>query len=141
MVRYLVTRLLSTIPGLLIVSVLVFLMLHLTPGDPVRIMLGESGASGEQVERIRAQLGLDKPLPVQYARFIQQLLTGEIRSIRTQQPVVRQFWRLFPNTLQLTVASLMLAALFGIALGVIAAVRQHSWIDTLAMAGRFTGVS
>jgi ABC-type dipeptide/oligopeptide/nickel transport system permease component len=141
MVRYLVTRLLSTIPVLLIVSVLVFLMLHLTPGDPVRIMLGESGASAEQIERIRAQLGLDKPLPVQYGRFIQQLFTGQIRSIRTQQPVVRQFWRLFPNTLQLTIASLMLAALVGIALGVIAAVHQHTWIDTLAMAGSFLGVS
>lgn len=141
MIRYIIARLLSTIPVLVIVSVLVFLMIHLTPGDPVQIMLGESGASAEQIARVRTQLGLDKPLPVQYGRFIQQLITGEVRSIRTQQPVVRQFWRLFPNTLQLTLVSLVLAAVVGIVLGVIAATHQHSWLDTLAMAGSFLGVS
>ncbi len=141
MIRYIATRLLSTIPVLLIVSVLVFLMIHLIPGDPVQIMLGESGASGEQIERIRAQLGLDKPLPVQYGQFIMQLLTGQTRSIRTQQPVVTQFWRLFPSTLQLTVASLVLAVILGIVLGIVAATHQHTWMDTLTMAGSFVGVS
>ncbi len=141
MTRYITTRLLSTIPVLLIVSVLVFLMIHLVPGDPVQIMLGESGASGEQVERIRTQLGLDKPLPVQYGQFIKQVVTGQVRSIRTQQPVVRQFWRLFPNTLQLTIASLVLAAAFGIVIGIVAATHQHTWVDTISMAGSFLGVS
>lgn len=141
MTRYIVTRLLSTVPVLLIVSVLVFLMIHLTPGDPVQIMLGESGASAEQIARVRTQLGLDRPLPVQYGHFIQQLATGQMRSIRTQQPVVRQFWRLFPNTLQLTIASLVLAAVFGIVLGIVAATHQHTWVDTIAMAGSFVGVS
>jgi ABC-type dipeptide/oligopeptide/nickel transport system permease component len=141
MTRYIATRLLSTIPVLLIVSVLVFLMIHLIPGDPVQIMLGESGASAEQIARVRNQLGLDKPLPVQYGQFIQQLVTGQTRSIRTQQPVVTQFWRLFPNTLQLTLASLVLASVFGIVLGIVAATHQHSWVDTIAMAGSFVGVS
>ncbi len=141
MTRYITTRLLSTFPVLLIVSVLVFLMIHLVPGDPVQIMLGESGASAEQIASIRTQLGLDKPLPIQYGRFIQQLLTGQVRSIRTQQPVVREFWQLFPNTLQLTVASLVLATLFGIVLGIVAATHQHAWPDMLAMAGGFLGVS
>jgi peptide/nickel transport system permease protein len=141
MIRYITTRLLSTIPVLLIVSVLVFLMIHLVPGDPVQIMLGDSGASAEQIQRIRTQLGLDKPLPVQYGQFIEQVVTGKVRSIRTQQPVVAQFWRLFPNTLQLTIASLVLAAVFGIVLGIIAATHQHTWIDTIAMAGSFLGVS
>lgn len=141
MTRYIATRLLSTIPVLLIVSVLVFLMIHLIPGDPVQIMLSDSGASGEQVERIRMQLGLDKPLPVQYGRFITQLVTGQTRSIRTRQSVVAEFWRLFPNTLQLTLASLVLAALGGIVLGIIAATHQHTWLDTVTMAGSFVGVS
>ncbi len=141
MTRYITARLLSTLPVLLIVSVLVFLMIHLVPGDPVQIMLGESGASAEQIASIRTQLGLDKSLPVQYGRFIQQLLTGQVRSIRTQQPVVREFWQLFPNTLQLTVVSLVLATLFGVVLGIVAATHQHSWPDMLAMAGSFLGVS
>jgi peptide/nickel transport system permease protein len=141
MTRYITNRVLSTIPVLLIVSVLVFFMIHLVPGDPVQIMLGESGASAEQIARIRTQLGLDRPLPVQYGQFMKQVVTGQVRSIRTQQPVVQAFWHLFPNTLQLTVASLLLAAVFGIVLGVIAATHQHTWIDTVAMAGSFLGVS
>jgi peptide/nickel transport system permease protein len=141
MTRYITSRVLSTIPVLLIVSVLVFFMIHLVPGDPVQIMLGESGASAAQIASIRAQLGLDRPLPVQYGQFVKQVMTGQVRSIRTQQPVVQAFWHLFPNTLQLTVASLLLAAVFGIVLGVIAATHQHTWIDTVAMAGSFLGVS
>jgi peptide/nickel transport system permease protein len=141
MTRYITNRVLSTIPVLLIVSVLVFFMIHLVPGDPVQIMLGESGASAAQIASIRAQLGLDRPLPVQYGQFVKQVMTGQVRSIRTQQPVVQAFWHLFPNTLQLTVASLLLAAVFGIVLGVIAATHQHTWIDTVAMAGSFLGVS
>ena len=82
MMRYIATRLLSTLPVLLLVSVLVFLMLHLVPGDPVHIMLDESGASVERVEQIRTQLGLNYPLPMQYGRFVRQLVTGEVRSIR-----------------------------------------------------------
>lgn len=141
MMRYITNRVLSTIPVLLIVSVLVFFMIHLVPGDPVQIMLGESGASAAQIARIRAQLGLDKPLPVQYGQFVKQVLTGHVRSIRTQQPVVQVFWHLFPNTLQLTVASLVLASVLGIVLGIVAATHQHTWIDTIAMAGSFLGVS
>jgi ABC-type dipeptide/oligopeptide/nickel transport system permease component len=125
----------------LIVSVLVFLMIHLIPGDPVQIMLGESGASAQQIANIRAQLGLDKPLPVQYGQFIRDLVTGHTRSIRTQQSVVREFWRLFPNTLQLTIASLVLAAVFGVVIGILAATHQHTWLDSAAMAGSFLGVS
>jgi ABC-type dipeptide/oligopeptide/nickel transport system permease component len=141
MMRYIANRVLSTIPVLLIVSVLVFFMIHLVPGDPVQIMLGESGASAAQIASIRAQLGLDKPLPVQYGQFVKQIMTGQVRSIRTQQPVVQEFWHLFPNTLQLTVASLVLASVLGIVLGIVAATHQHTWVDIIAMAGSFLGVS
>jgi peptide/nickel transport system permease protein len=141
MMRYIATRLLSTLPVLLLVSVLVFLMLHLVPGDPVRIMLAESGASAERVEQIRAQLGLNDPLPVQYGRFVKQLVTGEVRSIRSQRLVVQQYLSLFPETLKLALSALVLAASLGIALGVLAAVNQHRWLDSFSMVLSFVGVS
>ena len=141
MMRYIATRLLSTLPVLLLVSVLVFLMLHLVPGDPVRIMLAESGASAERVEQIRTQLGLNDPLPVQYGRFVKQLVTGEVRSIRSQRLVVQQYLSLFPETLKLALSALVLAASLGIALGVLAAVNQHRWLDSFSMVLSFVGVS
>jgi ABC-type dipeptide/oligopeptide/nickel transport system permease component len=141
MKAYLVRRLAAMVPVLLLVSVLVFLMIHLTPGDPVQIMLGQSGASAEQMARVRHELGLDQPLPVQYVLFLQQMLTGQERSIRTQQPVVQEFLSLFPDTLQLALTSLVLAAVLGIALGVLAATHQRSWVDYLSMTVGFLGVS
>ena len=141
MMRYIATRLLSTLPVLLLVSVLVFLMLHLVPGDPVRIMLAESGASAERVEQIRTQVGLNDPLPVQYGRFVKQLVTGEVRSIRSQRLVVQQYLSLFPETLKLALSALVLAASLGIALGVLAAVNQHRWLDSFSMVLSFVGVS
>jgi peptide/nickel transport system permease protein len=141
MARYIASRLGSMIPVLVIISILVFMMLRLIPGDPVRVMLAESGASAERVEAVRQQLGLNDPLPVQYRRFAQQLLTGEVRSIRTQRPAVQQYFTLFPETLKLALTALVLAAVLGITLGVLAALRQHSWLDTFAMLLSFVGVS
>src|SRR5215212_5973736 len=141
MTRYLAGRIVTMIPVLLIVSVLVFLMIRLIPGDPVRVMLAESGASAERIELVRKQLGLDDPLPVQYGRFMRQMLTGDARSIRTQRPVVQQYWGLFPSTLQLAVTALICATILGMAFGIVAAVNQHTWIDSLTMGVSFLGVS
>jgi len=129
------------VPVLFIVSVVVSLMVHLTPGDPVKVMMGQSGASAEEIEQIRRDLGLDKPLPVQYVRFLQDLATGNLRSIRTHQPVVQQYLELFPNTLQLAVVSLLIATVIGMLLGVVAATHQNSWLDSFSMAVGFLGVS
>ena len=141
MTRYLAGRIVAMIPVLLIVSVLVFFMIRLIPGDPVRVMLAESGASAERIELVRNQLGLNDPLPVQYARFMQQMLTGDARSIRTQRPVVQQYWGLFPSTLQLAVTALVFATILGMFFGIVAAVNQHTWIDSLTMGVSFLGVS
>lgn len=141
MTRYLAGRIATMIPVLLIVSVLVFLMIRLIPGDPVRVMLAESGASAERIELVRKQLGLDDPLPVQYGRFMRQMLTGDARSIRTQRPVVQQYWGLFPSTLQLAVTALICATILGMVFGIVAAVNQHTWIDSLTMGVSFLGVS
>ena len=139
--RYIAGRVLAIVPVLFIVSVVVSLMVHLTPGDPVKVMMGQSGASAEEIEQIRRDLGLDKPLPVQYVRFLQDLATGNLRSIRTHQPVVQQYLELFPNTLQLAVVSLLIATVIGMLLGVVAATHQNSWLDSFSMAVGFLGVS
>ena len=139
--RYIAGRVLSIVPVLFIVSIVVSLMIHFTPGDPVKVMMGQSGASAEEMEQIRVQLGLDKPLPVQYVRFLQDLVTGNLRSIRTHQPVVQQYLELFPNTLQLAIASLLVATVVGMLLGVVAATHQNSWLDSFSMAVGFLGVS
>ena len=141
MADYVVRRLVSMVPVLLLVSVLVFLMIHLTPGDPVEIMLGQSGASAAEIEKVRGQLGLNDPLPVQYVRFVRDMLTGQERSIRTQRPVAEEFFALFPSTIELALSSLVLATVIGVALGVVAATRQNSWIDYLSMVVGLTGIS
>jgi peptide/nickel transport system permease protein len=139
--RYIAGRVLAMVPVLFIVSIAVSLMVHLTPGDPVQVMMGQSGASAEEIEQVRVQLGLDKPLPVQYVRFLQDLATGNLRSIRTHQPVVEQYLELFPNTLQLAVVSLLVATVIGVLLGVVAATHQNTWLDSFSMAVGFLGVS
>jgi ABC-type dipeptide/oligopeptide/nickel transport system permease component len=139
--RYIAGRVIAIVPVLFIVSIAVSLMVHLTPGDPVQVMMGQSGASAEEIERVRVQLGLDQPLPVQYVRFVKDFATGELRSIRTQQSVVQQYFELFPNTLQLAVVSLVVATVIGLALGVVAATHQNTWLDSFSMAVGFLGVS
>ena len=141
MISFIARRLALMVPVLLLVSVLVFLMIHLTPGDPVQIMLGESGASAAQIKQVRHELGLDRPLPVQYVIFMERMVTGKERSIRTQQSVTSEFFQLFPDTLQLAFASLIVAGLIGMTLGVIAATHPRSWVDYLSMAVSFLGIS
>ncbi|MCA9858707.1 MAG: ABC transporter permease [Thermomicrobiales bacterium] len=140
-VRLALRRLVLMVPVLFIVSLMVFMMVHLTPGDPVRAMLGRSGASAEEVENIRQQLGLNDPLPLQYVHFMTDLATGELKSIRTQQPVVQEFFDRFPRTLELAVLALIVATVLGFVLGIIAATHQNSWIDSLTMVVSLLGVS
>jgi peptide/nickel transport system permease protein/oligopeptide transport system permease protein len=132
MLRYLAVRFSLMLPILLIVSVLVSMLIYLIPGDPVRAMYARSGASAEQMESIRNELGLNEPWPVQYSRFMTGMVTGEVRSIRTRTPVVEDFFALFPNTLQLAAASLLIAVAIGVPLGVVAANYPRSLIDYFA---------
>ena len=142
MISYIRGRLLTSIPVILGVSVLVFSMLHLLPGDPVMIMLGEAAGSPERIAELRAQLGLNDPLPVQYARFLGNALRGDFgRSIRTNRPVFDEIREQAPNTIQLTVAGLGLAIVLGVTLGVLAGRFQNSWIDNFSMLLALIGVS
>ena len=105
--RYLVTRLLSVIPVLFGVSVVVFSMLHVVPGDPVKMMLSEFQTSPEQIARLRAQLHLDEPLPQQFGRFLWNAVRGDLGySIRTRRPVHTEILENVPSTIILALAGM-----------------------------------
>ncbi|HKX17103.1 MAG TPA: nickel ABC transporter permease [bacterium] len=141
MLAFILRRLGAVIPVLLAVSVLVFLMSHLTPGDPATIMLGEN-ASAADVERLRHQLGLDRPLPVQYGRYLAGVLHGDLgQSIRSGRPVALEIWDRFPPTLQLTLAAMAIATVTGILLGALAATSRTGVADALLMGTSLLGIS
>jgi peptide/nickel transport system permease protein len=142
MSRFLLVRILSTIPVLFGVSLLVFMMLHLVPGDPVKMMLSEFQTSPQQVELLRSQLHLDEPLPQQYGRFVFNALRGDLGiSIRSKRPVRSEIGENLGSTLQLAAVALLIAAGLGIPLGIIAALKQHSWLDIGPMIFALSGVS
>lgn len=141
MITYIARRLLYLIPLLLAISILVFLMIRLIPGDPAQIKLGEKGTE-EDLERMRKELGLDKPLYIQYWMYLKRLLRGDLgRSIRTNNKVTNEIKTSFPATIELTVLSMIIASIIGIFLGVISAVKQYTWIDNLSMVGALVGIS
>ncbi len=141
MLKFILARLVSTIPVLLFISVAIFLMLHLTPGDPVKIMLGDD-ATPEAVGALRADLGLDKPLPVQYLRWLGNLLRGDLgHSIRTHQPVTEAIVGRLPVTLELAFLALIVALLIGIPAGIIAAIRRNSVADIASTTVALMGIS
>lgn len=143
MIRYIQWRLARAIPVLFGISILVFMMLHLLPGDPVTAMLSESsGTSAEAVEEAREQLGLNDPILVQYGRFLGNALQGDFgESIQTHRPVSEMITDVLPSTLRLTLAAMVTAIVLGITLGTVAAIRQHTWLDTLSMLISLLGVS
>ena len=139
--RYLLRRLLHLGPVLLGVSLVVFLVLHLTPGDPAEVMLG-SQATQEDLTRLRAQLGLDRPLHVQYVHWIGHVLRGDLgRSLWMKRPVLAEVMERFKATLLLTASALLLSTLGGIALGIGAATRVNSLLDRLSTVASLFGAS
>ena len=142
MYAYIGQRAVATIPVLLGVSLLVFSMLQLVPGDPVRLMLSEFQSTPDQMARLRSQLHLDEPLPVQFGRFVWNASHGDLgASIRTRRPVITEILDNLPSTLQLAVAGLLVATLLGVTLGIVAAVRQRSWLEVGSMLVALLGVS
>lgn len=141
MLTFLLRRLLFLIPVIVGVSVGVFLMVHLMPGDPARIMAGID-ASQEDIERVRVFLGLKDPLPVQFIRFVGRALTGDFgESFRTRKPVMTEVGSRYFNTLLLGIASIGVAILFGGITGILSAVRKYSVFDNLCMMASLVGVS
>ena len=141
MTNYLIKRLLLTIPVLLGVATLVFALIHFIPGDPAQVMLGES-ASQEDIAQLRVRLGLDRPLIVQYGAFLRGAVRGDLgRSLRNDQPVARQIVERMPATAELAFASMAIAVLFALPLGIIAAVWRGTAIDFAAMTLSLVGIS
>ena len=141
MLSYAIRRILILIPTLLGVSIIVFLMLHLTPGDPAELLLGER-ATDDALHQIREHLGLNEPLHVQYGMFLKRLMKGDLgETIWTRQKVWVEVKQRFPATIELAVAALSIACLFGITLGIISATKQYSVFDYVSMLGALTGVS
>ncbi len=141
MISYIIRRVLLAIPVLLGVVTLVFLSLRLMPGDPALIMAGEA-APQEVVERIRDQLGLDRPLFVQFGIYMGNLLRGDLgQSVRTRRPVSREIGVRFPATMELASASMAIAVLLGLIAGLISATRQYSLVDYGTMVAALIGIS
>lgn len=149
MLYYVRTRLLLTIPVLLGVSLLTFSILHLIPGDPVQMLLGDMGGgtaagdlSEEAYNNLREELGLNDPLPVQYFNYVANAVRGDLgRSFQTNRAVRDSIGEVLPYTVQLTVVGLGFAILLGGALGIIAALHHNTWIDRLTMMTSLAGLA
>src|SRR3982074_2569995 len=129
MLRYFLQRFLMTLPALWLVLTLVFLMIHIVPGDPVEQMLGEGAAPGE-ITQLRHALNLDQPLLVQYGHYPKQLLRGDLgQSFKFQAPVRRIIFERYPATLQLAFCALLVCAAIAVPAGVVAAHRRGSGVD------------
>ena len=138
---YIAKRLLQLVAILFGVSVLVFLMLRMIPGDPAQLLLGEF-ANPEELARLRTQLGLDRSLPLQYGIYLQNLLQGDLgNSIRTNTPVAMEIWGRLLATLELSLAAMFISTVVGVGAGVVSAVRPHSAWDYGAMLMALVGVS
>ncbi|MGD9972672.1 MAG: ABC transporter permease [Desulfatirhabdiaceae bacterium] len=141
MVSFILRRILMIFPTLLGVSIIVFLMLHITPGDPAELLLGER-ANEQALTEMREYLGLNKPLHEQYGLFLKRLITLDLgETIRTREKVWTEIAQRFPATIELSLAAMIISCFLGIILGVVSATRQYSIFDYLSMIGALIGVS
>lgn len=141
MTRYIIRRLLYTIPVMLVVSLIVFGILHIAPGDPATMLAGED-ARPEDVAAVREKYGLDQPLYVQYGVWLNNVLLGDLgRSIVTRRPVLSEVLARLPSTVELAFAALFLAVAAGMIVGVISATRQYSLLDHATMILALLGIS
>lgn len=139
--RYIVKRLLEMIPILIIVTILVFLFIHFIPGDPARLVAGKD-ASVQEVETIREELGLNKPLVEQYVNYMKGLVTGDLgNSLKTGMPVTSMFAPRILPSIYLTLLSMGWAIVFGLILGVLSAIFKGKWIDHIITFVSVSGIS
>ena len=142
MIKFFLNRIAMIIPTFIGVTLLTFALIHLIPGDPVVLIAGERGITPERHAILRAEMGLDKPILVQYGRYVWGVFHGDLgKSIVTKQPVFKEFITLFPATVELSFFALILAVVFGIPAGVIAGVKRGSVFDHSVMGLSLTGYS
>lgn len=141
MLKYFLKRLMGIIPILFLVSIFIFLFVHLIPGDPARIVAGQD-ATLEDVEMVREELGLDKPMHIQYLSFVSGIFQGDLgTSLKTNRPVFDEIAMRFMPTFWLTVWSMFWAVLAGLLIGVISATNRNKWQDYIGMFGAISGIS
>ena len=141
MLKYIAKRLLAMIPVILGVTLIVYLIMSLAPGDPARTILGEQ-ATEEQVQELRTEMGLDQPIIVQYFRYIWNLLHGDLgRSYQSRIDVSTEIFSRFPNTIKLALTASLFSVILALPLGIIAAVRQNTFFDSFSMFVAIIGIS
>jgi glutathione transport system permease protein len=141
MLQFMIRRLLGLAPTLAIVAVLVFMFVHVLPGDPARLAAGPD-ATPQTVELVRQDLGLDKPLPQQFLRYVTGVVRGDFgRSLRTKRPVATEIAERFMPTFWLTIASMAWSVLIGMTIGILSAVWRNRWPDRLGMTLAVSGIS
>ena len=141
MLGYLLRRVIATIPVVVLISLLVFLLIHAAPGDPADLLLSEE-ASPQDIADARRRWGLDQPIYIQYLRFLANILSGDLgTSFRYADPVITLIGERLPATIELAIASLLIAIIFGIPLGVWAGAKPNSWADNLGSMFGFFGIS
>ncbi|MDO4697585.1 MAG: ABC transporter permease subunit [Pasteurellaceae bacterium] len=142
MFQFVIKRILMVIPTFLAITLITFALVHLIPGDPIEIRMGERGLTPEVHAQMMQQLGLDRPLPEQYFSYIKGVLQGDLgNSFRNNEPVLKEFFTLFPATVELAIFALGWSLIGGVILGVIAAVRKDSWISHIVTSMSLTGYS
>ena len=142
MLTYVAARVLACVPVLVGVTLAVFSLLFLIPGDPVKMMLAEFATTPEQVARMRAQLRLDDPIALQYGRFVWGAATGDLgTSIRSRRPVAQEIGENLGSTATLATASMAIAVVLGVSLGLVASLARNSWLDVGSMFVALLGVS
>jgi dipeptide transport system permease protein len=142
MIRFVFARLGLLIPTFLGVTIVAFSLIRLIPGDPIELLVGERGITPERHAMLRAQFGYDQPLWQQYLTYLGDLAHGDLgSSITTRQPVIDEFFTLFPATVELAVAGILLGTLIGLPAGVIAGVNRGSPFDHILMGASLTGFS
>lgn len=142
MIKYIIRRILLLIPVIIGVTFIVFTLMYVTPGDPARIVLGES-APESSVQELREEMGLNKPFLVQYGNYLKNLVIYQDigNSYVTKRPVLKELAACFPATLKLALLSVAFAILIGIPIGIISAVKQYSWFDSFSMVFALIGIS
>jgi dipeptide transport system permease protein len=142
MLTYLLRKLGVIVPTFFGVTLVAFVFIRLLPGDPVLLMAGERGMTEERHARLMAEFGYDKPIIVQYGIYLKDLFSGDFgTSIITRQPVLKEFFALFPATLELSFVAIILAVIVGLPAGMIAATKRRSVFDHAVMTGALTGYS
>jgi peptide/nickel transport system permease protein len=143
MLKYLGSRLVQLVPVLFLMSVMVFLILYLLPGDPATLaLIGHGATTMEHVEELREQMGLNDPIYVQYGRYLANAVRGNLgTSARFRRPVADILLEQFPATLKLSIVGMSIALVLGLTIGIVAAIWRYSWVDTLGMFLALIGVS